>query len=147
MSDGAWVALSHALRERIAGWARDAHPREACGLLIGSRHGAVTTVTEVTNARNIERARPGERYTVHPEDHLAAQLRAQANGLEVVGAWHSHPNGSASFSATDVAGAEPGWTYVVVALARERGPDLRAFRVIDGRALEERLAPEPAARE
>lgn len=136
MSAARELALAQDLRERIVRWSRDDSPNEACGLLIGRALDSHTLVTDVTHARNVERERPTERYTVHPEDHLEAELAARAERLAVVGVWHSHPEGPATPSPTDLAGAAPGWTYVIVSLSAEREPDLRAFR-LDG----ERFVP------
>jgi len=92
--------------------ARAAIPREACGLLLGRRAGEVALVERVHAARNIT-ADPA-RFEVDPRDHLAAQRAARADGLEVLGAWHSHAEGPATPSASDAREALPGWVQVIV---------------------------------
>ena len=111
--------LSHASAEA---------PRECCGLLVGTK----ACVARSVRARNLEAA--ATRYLVDPEDHFAAIRSARADGLEVIGAYHSHPSGAPVPSATDVAESNSGsdFLYVIVSLVHE---DVRAFR-IDGGAYE-----------
>jgi proteasome lid subunit RPN8/RPN11 len=82
------VEMPGPLIDRLLGLARAAAPRECCGLLIG----AGLRVTRAAAARNL--AASPSRYEVAPEDHFAALRAARAEGLEVVGAYHSHPSGA-----------------------------------------------------
>jgi proteasome lid subunit RPN8/RPN11 len=57
---------------------------------------------------------------------------AEANGVELVGVWHSHTHTDAYPSDTDVRQAmEPGWVYVLVSL-KHAEPVMRAYRIRDG---------------
>jgi proteasome lid subunit RPN8/RPN11 len=79
--------------------------------------------------RNLARGRT--RYEVDPAGHIALRrvLRAIEPGLEIVGAYHSHPRGPAVPSETDVAEAlYPDWIYVIVGLGGRR-PEVRAFEI------------------
>src|SRR5213596_2878882 len=93
--------------------ARAEAPNECCGLLVG-RRGAVE---RAVRARNLE-AGP-TRYLIDPQDHFAAMKAARAEGLHVIGAYHSHPAGAAVPSPSDIAGASggPDFLYVIVAPA------------------------------
>jgi proteasome lid subunit RPN8/RPN11 len=103
-----------ALRE-IATHAREAWPRECCGLLIGTA-GAIETVHR---ARNLDES--PTRYLVHPEDHFAAIRLARARALTVVGAYHSHPAGHPVPSPTDLAEAHEGtFVHLVAGVRRTR---------------------------
>ena len=104
--------------------ARDAAPREACGLLVGRGH----EVVRVVPARNVDPS--PVRYTVAPEDHFAALRAARRDGLDVIGAWHSHPAGTAAPSASDTAEASPDLIYLIVGLHPE--PAVAAWRLVDG---------------
>ncbi len=105
--------------------AREEAPRECCGLLVGKGESIVGSV----RARNLDAT--ATRYLVDPEDHFAAIRGARAQGLEVVGAYHSHPSSPPMPSPTDVAEAQSGsdFLYVIVSLANE---DVRAFRIDGG---------------
>jgi [CysO sulfur-carrier protein]-S-L-cysteine hydrolase len=105
--------------------ARDEAPRECCGLLVG-KHSAVA---RIVRARNLDAT--ATRYLIDPEDHFAAIRGARAAGLEVVGAYHSHPSSAPIPSPTDVAEASSGadFLYVIVSLLND---DVRAYRIDDG---------------
>jgi proteasome lid subunit RPN8/RPN11 len=102
--------------------ARAEAPRECCGLLIGQGESVVRSV----RARNLDVK--ATRYLVDPEDHFAAIRAARAEGLEVIGAYHSHPSSAPVPSATDIAEASsgPDFLYVIVSLI---GDDVRAYRM------------------
>jgi desampylase len=108
-----------------------AHPREACGLLLGS--GAVDIATEAANVA----ADPTIRFEIDPP-HLFAALRTErSGGPAILGYWHSHPAGLAAPSPTDAAMADPDeriWAIVA-------GDRLGCFRAVAGGALHGRFDP------
>jgi proteasome lid subunit RPN8/RPN11 len=76
---------------------------------------------------------------VDPADHLAAWKAAEAEGLDVVGAWHSHPDQPAVPSATDRAEASAGLSYLIVAVSASGAGELRSWRLVDDAFEEEPL--------
>lgn len=98
------LLLSQALKAQILAEARDAAPRECCGLVLGRRGAEGAAATALHPARNC--AAGHNRFEIAPEDHFAAQRAARAAGAAVIGCYHSHPLGSAVMSAADLAGAE-----------------------------------------
>lgn len=105
------VAVPAAVLDGLAAHARRVAPEECCGLLIGRRE-AIETWHEARNAA----ARPRVRYLIDPADHFAAIRRARLEGLEVVGAYHSHPAGPVRPSDTDRAEAFPDFLFLIVSL-------------------------------
>ncbi len=105
--------------------ARGDAPRECCGLLIGTGDSVVRSV----RARNLDAH--DTRYLIDPRDHFRAIRDARAEGLEVIGAYHSHPSSAPIPSATDIAEANSGadFLYVIVSLV---GDDVRAYRIERG---------------
>ena len=101
--------------------AREAHPRECCGLLLGRAAGSV------------ENARPSANTHPDPETHFeidpAALFRAHREerdgGPALLGYYHSHPSGSTKPSAED---------------ARRAAPDGRVWLITDGHRLSAYLA-------
>ena len=116
--------------------AHDESPRECCGLLVGK--GA--SIDRSVRARNLDSS--ATRYLIDPEDHFAAIRSARADGLEVVGAYHSHPSSAAVPSPTDVAEAASGadFVYVIVSL---KDDDVRAYRIEEGAYVPLALCPLP----
>lgn len=101
--------------------AREGAPDEVCGVLLGRREGGDVLVTRVQRVRNAS-VRPREEYLLAPEEMLRVILAAEADGLDAVGFYHSHPAGPARMSGTDHARASwPGAAYVLVWLAPEEG--------------------------
>jgi proteasome lid subunit RPN8/RPN11 len=92
--------------------------------------GAGTSVEEAVPARNI--ADKVTRFLIDPQDHIDAIRRARAEGLAVLGFYHSHPHSPAEPSDTDRAeAAYPENLYLIVSLAQDR-PELRLYRLTDG---------------
>ena len=97
------LLLPESLWAQILAEARAAIPRECCGLVLGRRGGEGAAITALHPARNC--AEDSERFEIAPEDHFTAQRAARVAGLDVIGCYHSHPDGMAKPSATDLAGA------------------------------------------
>lgn len=104
--------------------ARAGAPREVCGLLVG-RGRTVVRIVPTGNAAE----RPTE-YAIPPEAHFAAIRAARAEGLEVIGAFHSHPASAANPSPRDAASAFEDFVFLIVGLSPTA--DLRAWTFADG---------------
>lgn len=108
--------------------ARDDLPNECCGLLIGG----AGLIERAERARNL-RAAP-DRYLIDPADHCAALRSARARGLQVVGAYHSHPTGSLRPSTADRREAAcRGFIYLIVSARAglDAAASLAAYRLTD----------------
>jgi proteasome lid subunit RPN8/RPN11 len=111
--------LAHARREK---------PFECCGFLIGSPEGVAYAVP----MENVERSRV--RYRIDDRAHIELRraLRLFVPPVSIVGVYHSHPEGPAEPSPTDIAEAlYPEWIHVIVGLGAVR-PMVRAFQVRGG---------------
>ena len=108
------LCLPQALAAQIAAQTRAALPGECCGLVLGRRGARAAEVLALHPARNLS-ADP-DRFAIAPEDQFAAQRRARAEGLAVIGCYHSHPRGPARPSAADLAGAsEENFLWLIAA--------------------------------
>ena len=117
-------SIATSVREAMVAHARRDAPRECCGLLIG-RGRRVDLALAMANAAR----RPRTRFQIDPGEHIAVRrvLRHVAPDLEIVGLYHSHPEGPAVPSARDVAEAHyPDWLFVIVGRA---GRSVRAFQI------------------
>lgn len=91
--------------------ARERHPEEACGLLLG-HGGAVTLAASTANIA----ALPQRRFEIDPAALIAAHRSARAGGPAVLGYFHSHPTGSARPSPTDASmAARDGRIWAIIA--------------------------------
>jgi proteasome lid subunit RPN8/RPN11 len=135
------ILVPAALLRRIEAAAQAAYPEECCGLLIGFREPAgrvrVTRVAESVNVAPPPRRR---RFEVDPALRFSVMRRLRAGGEEIVGHYHSHPDGPARPSRRDMAQAyEPELVWLIVAIARDRStattawlydPAIAAFRSV-----------------
>jgi proteasome lid subunit RPN8/RPN11 len=120
------ICIRRSAAEALIAHARAEAPRECCGLLIG-QPGLVERVAPATNARASESS-----YLIDPRDHFAAIRSARAEGLSVIGGYHSHPRSEALPSATDLAeSAGDGFLSVIAAPAFRDGWRLGAFFLLD----------------
>jgi len=78
----------------------------------------IVAVLELEN-----RADADDRFELDPAEIVVRSADHRARGLVCLGAWHTHPGGSAVLSERDHSGASEGWLSVVVG-ARN---DLRAY--------------------
>lgn len=107
-------------------------PDEGCGLLLGTRDGAVADVVPSVNVAASARV-----YEIDPRVLLRTFRRADDEGLEVLGVFHSHTHSGAYPSSTDIRQApDPAWHYVVVSLARIP-TDVRSYWIVEGVVTEE----------
>lgn len=127
------LLLPAAVRAELETQAGGGYPEETCGLLLGVNEAAGCRVVRQHPARNVNRERAGDRFELDPRDYLAAEQAAAADGLLVVGVWHSHPDHPAQPSETDRQLAWPGWSYVILSVQAGRVVALRSWR-LDGDA-------------
>jgi proteasome lid subunit RPN8/RPN11 len=115
----------------ISAAAAAAWPSEACGLLVGERAGEVINIHKILTTPNVADA-PERRFEVDPVALLAAHRAARAAGEELLGSWHSHPDGAARPSAMDRARANaPGEVWLIVPVAKGQAGPARAY-LFDG---------------
>jgi [CysO sulfur-carrier protein]-S-L-cysteine hydrolase len=114
--------------DAIIDQARAEHPNEACGLLAGS-DGTVTKLYRMTNAE-----RSPVIYRMEPAEQLRVFNEIESGGLDLVAIYHSHTRSAAYPSATDVSLAYyPEAVYLIVSVADPEHPDLRGFKITDGK--------------
>ena len=94
------VELTSGVTATLLEEAARAQPRECCGLLLGQ--GA--RVAAAVPARNVH-ASPCDHFEIDPAALIAAHRAARDGGLQVLGYYHSHPNGRTGPSPTDRAAA------------------------------------------
>lgn len=113
------LQVSSEVVERLLAEAGSAHPRECCGILLGEGD----RIAAIATARNVHPA-PETHFEIDPQLLVDAHRAARQGGPQVIGYYHSHPNGRAQPSATDLelaAGDEAVWAIIAAG-------DVRFFR-------------------
>jgi proteasome lid subunit RPN8/RPN11 len=111
------ITLSENARREIEQHAAESYPHECVGLLIGRLAGNQKQVTAIFRAQNTWSAEVGltdaehehslrDRFYLDPRDYMKADRAAQAQGLDIVGCYHSHPDHPAIPSERDRVGAQ-----------------------------------------
>jgi proteasome lid subunit RPN8/RPN11 len=119
------MKITNAALEALRVHGAEGYPHEICGVLVGPRGG--TTATEARRARNIIVERSRDRYEIDPRDHIRIQREADANGHDIIGYYHSHPDHPAQASRFDTERAWAGYVYLIVSVANGEAVDANAF--------------------
>jgi proteasome lid subunit RPN8/RPN11 len=119
------VKIARAAMEAIKAHGAEGYPHEICGILVGPR--GSRTATEAKRARNIIVERARDRYEIDPRDHIRIQREADADGQDIVGYYHSHPDHPAQASRFDTERAWSGYVYLIVSVASGEAVDANAF--------------------
>lgn len=125
------LVLAPQLRAQIAAEARNAFPRECCGLIEGTVSGTLAHALALHPCANLATA--PDRFEIDPQTHIRL-LRALREGPQrLIGCYHSHPNGTAAPSSRDIDGAgEEGFVWLIQAVERDHTAALAAYRVVQG---------------
>jgi proteasome lid subunit RPN8/RPN11 len=103
------------------------YPSEACGIVIGFTVGDERRVAEAVPCCNAA-SNALRRYSIDPIELIRVQKQARANGLEIIGFYHSHPGHPAEPSPTDLEDAHwIGCSYVIMSVVQGKATDTRSF--------------------
>lgn len=141
------LRLPARLRSEIASHLRSAIPHEGVGLLAVDRYPCYATSAEPVTAvhffpgTNVDAS--ATRYTMDPEEVIAALRTIHERGWHLGGIVHSHLAGPAVPSVVDLREAHyPDALMIIVSLATSR-PEMRAWLIDDeGPPIEVAVSPE-----
>jgi [CysO sulfur-carrier protein]-S-L-cysteine hydrolase len=115
------------IRDAMIAHAEAALPNESCGLLAG-RDGRAERFYPMRNADDSPVT-----YRLDPTEQLHAFNQIEADGLDLIGIFHSHTHTEAYPSETDRRQAfYPEAHYLLLSLAERPDPVLRGFSIRDG---------------
>jgi proteasome lid subunit RPN8/RPN11 len=114
--------------EQIRKEAEQNYPCEGCGILVGSAEGGGRVVSMAIACNNMRTDSPGNRYSIDPQEIIAAQKLARSRGEDILGFYHSHPDHPSRYSSTDLAEAHWfGCSYVITAVQKGRATTTESF--------------------
>jgi len=137
--------ISGHLAEKIRAHGAETYPHECCGALLGRDSSTIArgdqemdglapreilALFPLVNRRDDS---PRNRFSVTAEDVLYADKSAQAQGLEVVGWYHSHPDHPARPSEYDREHAWPWYSYIIVSVQNGAPHEMTSWRLNDDR--------------
>src|SRR5207342_1636979 len=126
--------------EAIIAHAREDHPDEACGVIVGPEGSDVPT--RLIQMINADRSPTFFRFD--PQEQFALYKEMSAAGEKIVVVYQWHTSTEAYPSRTDIARAsEPQAHYVLVSTAVSDASDgpvsVRSYRIVDGEVTEEEI--------
>ena len=131
------MRISRELLDDVIAHACEDAPNECVGM-IASRNGEAVSVHRARNA-----AASPLRYEIDGMEQYKIQNAIEDAGLELGAIYHSHTRSEPLPSQTDINLAfYPEALYVIVGLKADE-PDVRAWRIVDGKVSEARLEVVP----
>ena len=129
------IRIQRTLLEQLRRHGEEAYPQECCGILLGLFASDDIRVRRVMRCDNVRLDSAGfdsptNRYQIDPADLFRAQREGRAQGQEIVGFYHSHPDQPPRWSLTDL--AEAYWTgcaYVITSVEKGKAAVTQAFRL------------------
>jgi len=111
------------------------YPHECCGFLVGTPEGDDrVTLARTVPAANTRDDSPRNRFEIDPGELVKTDRAARAEGLGVVGFYHSHPDAPAVPSEFDREHAWPGYCYVIVSVRGGESVEMRNWRLREDRS-------------
>ena len=156
MSEVFEVGISRELAEKIREHGVETFPYECCGALLGQDLGLRESAVSDKKSHSVSREvlslfplvnrrddSPRNRFSVTADDVRDAEKTAKAQGLEVIGWYHSHPDHPARPSQYDRDHAWPWYSYIIVSVHTGVPQDMTSWRLKDDRSgfLEEKIRP------
>jgi proteasome lid subunit RPN8/RPN11 len=125
------LRIAENLLEEIRRHGEAAYPAECCGALAGRGAGAgdkdVVRLAPAVNRRTDD----PHRYLIAPDDLRRLEGELRAEGLEIVGYYHSHPDHPAVPSGFDTEHAWPWYSYLIVRVEGGRGREAASWTLDD----------------
>ena len=106
--------------------ARYAYPEEGCGVLLGDRDARIVRESRSLDNRAGESA-SGRHYRIDPTELLRLERRAEEEGYQILGFWHSHADEEAVLSGEDERNMVPGLIYLILPVIGGRPGRGRAY--------------------
>ncbi len=128
------LILNKEFLEKIIVHTKGELPNEACGILAGKEN-CVKRVYEMTNADKSPAT-----FFMDAKEQLKAIKEIRSLEMEMIGIYHSHVSSPAYPSSHDVELAfYPEASYVILSLKDKNNPEIRSFKIVDGRIEEEEV--------
>ncbi len=121
------LRISSTLLVSIEETALASMPEECCGLLIGHVDGDDRRVQRTELCQNVSTLDRRNSFEVDPQRLFDAIRESPDTGDQILGFYHSHPDGSVRPSARDTRAAWPGKSYVIVGIESPRIVAVRSW--------------------
>jgi len=112
-------------------------PDECCGFLFGKEENDSRTVIKIQVVDNAKEGDKRRRFVISAKDYLNAEQFADANNLQLIGVYHSHPNHPAIPSEHDRVAAQPYFSYIILSVMNGEFDHIRSWQLNEQQQFEE----------
>jgi proteasome lid subunit RPN8/RPN11 len=110
------ASIPAAIRSIIEAEALVTFPSECCGVLVGRRLADSIEIAQAKPSKNVATQRATDRFEIDPKTLFELHRTLRDGPDQIVGYYHSHPNGEPKPSVTDQEGAsEPEMIWLIAA--------------------------------
>ena len=125
------IVLTNMQMSKILSHAERAYPNECCGLLVGERRAGDVFIREVHRSANMAPT-PENQFEIDPQLRFDLERRVREETLDLVGVYHSHPDGDAAPSQTDIQRAwESSLVWLITAVKNGSAATTTAHLVLE----------------
>ncbi|MFQ5434128.1 MAG: Mov34/MPN/PAD-1 family protein [Anaerolineae bacterium] len=131
------LVISKEIQTEIEAHGAAAYPYEGCGLLLGTAVNGDNVVAAIQPMKNVwpDQEERRERFRIDPDDWARAEMAAMAQGLDVIGVFHSHPDHPPVASPRDLAWAAfPGYSYLITEIREGKPQHGRSWQLLPDRS-------------
>ena len=131
------LTIPRKIQEQIQAHGAAAYPYEGCGLLLGTAVNNKNIVVAIRPMRNVwpEQEEKRERFRIDEREWARVELEALAEGLDVIGVFHSHPNHPPIASPRDLTWAAwAGYSYLITEIRQGKAQDGRSWQLLPDRS-------------
>ena len=126
--------VTRTLRDQIFEQLQQNYPNEGGGFLLGNNTATQTALQSVRPVQNtFATEEQFHRYAMQPLDWAKLEDEADAQGLTLVGYYHSHPDHPAIPSEFDRVHALPNFRYLITSVLQGRATEMRAWQLSEDR--------------
>jgi [CysO sulfur-carrier protein]-S-L-cysteine hydrolase len=118
------LQIPYSIARQIADHAKDDYPNEVCGLLagIGQQISNAIPINNITDT-------PQTHYQISPSEQIKALKQIDADDLEWLGVYHSHPKSLPIPSPTDIADSTDSNLIHIIVSLKDSKPKLKAWQI------------------
>lgn len=134
------IRIDKDLLEKIEEEAVKSYPYECCGIIFGSIENGIKLARSIKAiVNNFGSGEEYHRFLITAEDMMKGELYARANGLDIVGFYHSHPDHPALPSEYDRSHALPVYSYFITSVLKGKADKTASYELINDIFEAERL--------
>lgn len=139
------LIITSEIQQQIETHGAESYPYEGCGLLLGTAvngNNIVSVIRPMKNEWPVQEEQR-ERFRIDPEAWARAEMAAMAEGLDVIGVFHSHPDHPPAASPRDLAWAAfSGYSYLITEIRDGHPHHGRSWQLLPDRSgfVEEKIA-------